>query len=499
MKTSAISNPVNFTSGTAAATKSSADPVDTPFSQVLSREMASPPKAPEQAKSNSAESSNSAQPAGTDTKPNGANDAEQRNAATTTAPRNKAAAKARAAEGDKPKGEVGDQDQEDDASALSPASAELLALVANLTQPAAAAAKPAKDADGKTGVKDAEQLPDAAVTAQAGMVTAQAGMQLPDAGAAAQAGAQALPPSVAAQQSGLQRDQANATLTAAAATSLMRRGTASGKETAVQDAAKTVAQGVKQETAQGVNKRVAPDAAAKGNTSEPKEFDAKLAQATNVKTESDNNPARIAADRAKLPDTQSASGMTAAKNAPDLQQPGGMTPDIGALPGVSHMQMQPAPAAPAVPANAADMLAPPVGGKGWDQALGQKIVWMVGAELQSASLTLNPPDLGPLHVVLNVSDNQATANFTAAQPEVRHALEAALPKLREMLGEAGIQLGQANVSAGTPNNQQNAFEQPQPSSRHNTAAAGNESANEPARVVRSQTVAVGRGLVDTFA
>lgn len=496
MKTSAISNPVNINSGAASATKSSAAPIDMPFSQVLSREMAPPPQAPEPAKSNSAEGSKGPQPARSDTKADGANSAEgsdasaaeQQNAAATTATQNKAGA----AEDGKPKGQTDDKDQEDDVPVLSSASAELLALVANLRQPAATEVKPAKGAASAAGDKQTDDKR-ASITA-----AAQDAVQLPGLSAAAQAAGQALLPSAAAQRPGLQRGQADTVPAAGAATSSTRRGVAIGKEMAAQGAAKAAAHGVTQETAQHVNKRAQPDAAAKGNTSEPKEFDAKLEQAKDVKTESDNNPIKAAADRTALPDTQSTSGMTTVKTAQDLQQPGTATPNLGALPGVSHAQMQPAPTAPVAPANAADMLSPPVGGKGWDQALGQKIVWMVGGEQQSASLTLNPPDLGPLHVVLNVSNNEATASFTAAQPEVRHALEAAMPKLREMLGEAGIQLGQANVNAGTPNNQQNAFEQRQPSSRHNTAAADNESTDAPMRVVRSQTIAGGQGLVDTF-
>ena len=44
---------------------------------------------------------------------------------------------------------------------------------------------------------------------------------------------------------------------------------------------------------------------------------------------------------------------------------------------------------------------------------------MTAGALQTASLTLNPPNLGPLQVVLNVTHDQATASFFAAQPEVR--------------------------------------------------------------------------------
>ena len=512
MKTSTISNPVNIISGTASATKSSSAPVDMPFSQVLSREMAPPPKAPEPARPSSAESSKGAQPARSDAKPDSAKSAEgsdanaaaeQQNSATTTATQNKAADKAGTAGGSKPKGQTNDdKGEEDEPPVLSAASAELLALVTNLTQPATEA-KPAKgtgstaddkQADVEAAAQDAGQLPGLSVTEQASM-------QLSDPAAATQAAGQALLPSVAAQRPGLQRGQANTDLTAGAAPSLARRGGTVGKGMAAQGVKqgeeKVTTQGVAQEAAQHVNKRVEQDAAAKGNTPEPKEFDAKLAQAKDAKTESGTDPLKVAADRSGLPEVQSASGMTTVKTAQDIQQPGVATPNIGALSGISHAQMQPA--ASAAPANAADVLAPPVGGKGWDQALGQKIVWMVGGEHQSASLTLNPPDLGPLQVTLNVSNSQATASFTAAQPEVRHALEAAMPKLREMLGEAGIQLGQANVNAGTPNNQQNEFEQPQPSSRHNTAAAGNENIDTPMRVVRSQTIVSGQGLVDTFA
>lgn len=144
-----------------------------------------------------------------------------------------------------------------------------------------------------------------------------------------------------------------------------------------------------------------------------------------------------------------------------------------------------------------DRLTPHVGSPAWDQALGQKVVWMVAGEQQSASLTLNPPDLGPLQIVLNVSNSQANATFIAAQPEVRQALEAAMPKLRDMLSDAGIQLGQANVSTGTPN-QQGAFSDHPARTAH--SAGQIDGGKEPLlRNGRIQPAAGGQGLVDTFA
>jgi flagellar hook-length control protein FliK len=147
-------------------------------------------------------------------------------------------------------------------------------------------------------------------------------------------------------------------------------------------------------------------------------------------------------------------------------------------------------------------LAPKVGTSGWDQALGQRVVWMATGTEQSASLTLNPPELGPLQVVLNLTNNQANATFVAPHAEVRQALEAAMPKLREMLGEAGIQLDQASVNQGTPQ-QQGEFARPgsQGGSRGQGGGQGHDggaqtTAESPA--VRRVTAA-GNGLVDTFA
>src|SRR5450830_49700 len=107
-------------------------------------------------------------------------------------------------------------------------------------------------------------------------------------------------------------------------------------------------------------------------------------------------------------------------------------------------------AAVAVPA---DKLTGRVGTPAWDQQLGQKVVWMAAGGDQSATLTLNPPDLGPVQVVLTVTNDQADAAFMSAQPEVRQALEAAMPRLREMMSEAGIAFGNATVSAGTQEQQ----------------------------------------------
>ena len=158
--------------------------------------------------------------------------------------------------------------------------------------------------------------------------------------------------------------------------------------------------------------------------------------------------------------------------------------------------LQQAAAAVAVPA---DKLTGRVGTPAWDQQLGQKVVWMAAGGDQSATLTLNPPDLGPVQVVLTVTNDQADAAFMSAQPEVRQALEAAMPRLREMMSEAGIAFGSATVSAGTPEQQGQGNREASGGRRGNGqggGVAGGEIAIAPAAGGRSRP---SLSAVDTFA
>jgi flagellar hook-length control protein FliK len=151
---------------------------------------------------------------------------------------------------------------------------------------------------------------------------------------------------------------------------------------------------------------------------------------------------------------------------------------------------------------AGDKIGARVGSPGWDNQVGQKIVWMVADGEQSASLTLNPPDLGPMQVVLNVSGDQASVAFSSSHEEVRHALENALPRLREMMSESGIALGNATVSAGMPDQRQaQGGQDGRAGSGHGGAHMGNGAAPgdaAPAAVART-TVLGENGMVDTFA
>jgi flagellar hook-length control protein FliK len=79
------------------------------------------------------------------------------------------------------------------------------------------------------------------------------------------------------------------------------------------------------------------------------------------------------------------------------------------------------------------------------QELGDRVAWMSGRQIQVAEISLNPAHLGPLEVRISMSGGEMGAQFFSPHAQVREALDAALPRLREMLADAGVTLGQANV------------------------------------------------------
>ncbi len=91
-------------------------------------------------------------------------------------------------------------------------------------------------------------------------------------------------------------------------------------------------------------------------------------------------------------------------------------------------------------------LGTPLNQAGWDQALGERIQWMAGQKLQGARIRLNPANLGPMEVRIQVQNEQASIQFTSAHGVVREALEAALPRLREMFDASGVELVDVDVS-----------------------------------------------------
>jgi flagellar hook-length control protein FliK len=79
------------------------------------------------------------------------------------------------------------------------------------------------------------------------------------------------------------------------------------------------------------------------------------------------------------------------------------------------------------------------------QQLAEKVRWMVNAKQLVADVRLDPAELGSMQIKVSISGESATVNFVVQSHHARDALENATPKLRELLSEQGIELGQSSV------------------------------------------------------
>lgn len=115
--------------------------------------------------------------------------------------------------------------------------------------------------------------------------------------------------------------------------------------------------------------------------------------------------------------------------------------------GASPNAAQPSALAPATAERPAPPLPSLAERAAWGESLAERLTWLVQGELEQAQLELNPPELGRLDVRLRLQGDQASVSFASGAAEVREALEQALPRLREMLADAGIELTDAQVGA----------------------------------------------------
>lgn len=95
----------------------------------------------------------------------------------------------------------------------------------------------------------------------------------------------------------------------------------------------------------------------------------------------------------------------------------------------------------------------PVQDQRWQKAFSQRVVWSVGNN-QSAQLRIHPAELGRIDIQVNVENDKASVVFNTQHGTVKEAIELALPRLREMLSEQGIDLDNVDVNGGDINQQQ---------------------------------------------
>ncbi len=184
-------------------------------------------------------------------------------------------------------------------------------------------------------------------------------------------------------------------------------------------------------------------------------------------------------------------------------KPAGPEPVAGAMPDIQAGNMLAGNTqAGNTQANNAQAVTSPIGSSAWANEFSQKITWMSNQQSHSAELHLNPPDLGPLNVVLKMSDNQLTVQFTSPHSAVREAVENAMPKLREVLADNQITLGNTTVSDQPPRDRSGeGYQNRNPGSTAQRDISSVNTGSSPLSPATAQNVPARRhnGILDTFA
>lgn len=138
----------------------------------------------------------------------------------------------------------------------------------------------------------------------------------------------------------------------------------------------------------------------------------------------------------------------------------------------------------------------------WGNDFNQQITWLATQKHQIAELHLHPAELGPVEVILHISNDQSTqvsAQFTSPHLAVREAIESALPRLREMMAENGITLG--NTTVGAETSQQHANQQ-----HGSIASNANENSTTAVATIQGLSTEFNgsalprhQGIINTFA
>lgn len=82
----------------------------------------------------------------------------------------------------------------------------------------------------------------------------------------------------------------------------------------------------------------------------------------------------------------------------------------------------------------------------WGENLGSQLSLLMAKNMDSAQIQLDPPELGPLGVRIQLNNDQVSLQFTSAHAVVRDALEQSSQKLQQMLSEEGLDLVDVDVS-----------------------------------------------------
>ena len=87
--------------------------------------------------------------------------------------------------------------------------------------------------------------------------------------------------------------------------------------------------------------------------------------------------------------------------------------------------------------------------------LQERVSSMLSISNKEAEIRLDPPEMGSMQIRIRSDAEQAQINFVVQNQQAKEALEQSLPRLRELLMQQGLELGESSISYGDSSPEQN--------------------------------------------
>ena len=159
----------------------------------------------------------------------------------------------------------------------------------------------------------------------------------------------------------------------------------------------------------------------------------------------------------------------------------------------------PADAVPQRPAMTESTIATPLHSAGFAPALGAEVSLLVKGGVQEARLHLNPAEMGPITVRIEIEGDRAQVTMSAEQAPTRQALEQALPSLAGALRENGLTLTGGGVFEQSRQARDGQSGQPGQPGRAQGRADGSADDDGALAAAGRAAPARARGMVDVYA
>ncbi|WP_441002109.1 flagellar hook-length control protein FliK [Pseudocolwellia agarivorans] len=83
--------------------------------------------------------------------------------------------------------------------------------------------------------------------------------------------------------------------------------------------------------------------------------------------------------------------------------------------------------------------------KDFTDAVKDKVMVMINQKIQQIDIQLDPPELGSMQVRINMQNEQAVVSFVVQNQQAKEALEQNMDRLKHMMADNGVDVGDANV------------------------------------------------------